>query len=642
MITVIQHTESRSFDINYRSEDVKFSPSGHRLAVVATDGCILLFAVDLNTRPVEVRPEVELRSSSLIIPHGIDFLSEDVLVVANRNGNLVFFQIPPSSEWCDGQVIAPIHEVLSPLFGRTGVTRKLRDRSLFCGPGSVRLVDGILYVTCNYMNTVSTFSCRLDHSGLHVEEGVVVAHEGLSVVDGVAVSLNGRWMALSDHDHHRVAIFERTNYTNAAPVEQKLRADFRFSCSLTDFDMHFPHGLRFDHAGKVLYAVDAGGRFIHCFATTDNWQSDICHSTVKTFGIDQSAFTKSQDDVPLEHRILEGGGKGLDIDPSGRVLVVTCRNQSLRFFAIEEKVQITEQLCTQVAKETRGNADRKDFALSCLIDDTPGIWLSIVPWLATAIRLANVAPEFIHIHHVCPLSQEVARLCEKLGVNTHQVGRFDERNVYSNKIVQGATQFGNVNSVVLTDVDVVFTAPPPFQELEGFVAGKLVDMANPPLHILTNVFKKAGVKIIGIASNEYGGADLLKTFETIIGNFNGGVYVIPNNSLVALSQRWGVWARWLFDNAGLMERWAKHSDQVAFCLAVNELKIPIRILNNAWNLPTHLELPNTRQSPWIFHHHAQLNEHLQLKGMTDPSAQRMVERVNESIAIFREANNLNL
>lgn len=653
MISLIPHIESSSFDVNYRSEDVRFSPSGRLMAVVATEGCLLLFSVDLEARPIRVKGEVEFRSTHLVITHGVEFLSEDVVAVVNRNANLVFFRIPPVSEWHGVQQLTPIHEVFSPLFGRTGVKRQLRDRELYCGPGSIRKLDGILFVTCNYMNTVSTFSYELDAAGLRVQEGVVVAHEGLSVVDGIAVSDDGRFMALSDHDHHRVAIYQRDGYSKDASVEEKLQARFQPACSLLDIDMHFPHGLRFDLAGKVLYAVDAGGRYIQVFATEDNWQTDMHGSTVKTFGIDEDAFTKSQMAVPEKHRLVEGGGKGLDIDPSGRILVVTCRNQSLRFFGIEprdktdlptppalsqaDQRKVTLSYMNQgYGQQAFTNAEEYSVALSCLVDDTPGIWRSIVPWLATAIRLAEIPPEHIHINHVCELRAEIAQLCQRLGVHTHAVARFDERSVYSNKIMQGETRFGQVSSVVLADVDVVFTARPPFHELQGFVAGKSVDMQNPPLQILKNIFAKSGVSILGITSNEFSRNDCHRIFETVMGNFNGGLYIIPNHDVLRLSQRWGVWARWLLEHAGIMDRWAKHVDQIAFCVAANELKMPMCILNNLWNCPTHLNMPPLKAEPWIFHHHADLAEGDLLKPMQDPIAQIAVERVNATIMNFKK------
>ena len=165
-------------------------------------------------------------------------------------------------------------------------------------------------------------------------------------------------------------------------------------------------------------------------------------------------------------------------------------------------------------------------------------------------------------------------------------------------------------------------------------------MENPPLQVLKNIFAKAGLGIGGISSNEYYSNDLQKTFETVIGNFNGGLYIIPSHDFLRLSQRWGVWLRWLLEHAGVMERWAKHADQIAFCLAVNELKIPMRVLNNSWNYPTHINMPALKAEPWIFHHHADLDENSLLKPIQDPTAKIAIERANAAIMSFKKQHSL--
>ena len=51
-----------------------------------------------------------------------------------------------------------------------------------------------------------------------------------------------------------------------------------------------------------------------------------------------------------------------------------------------------------------------DTAYSCVVDDTPEIWASMVPWIASAIALAQIDPRQLHVHHVCELKPEVAEL----------------------------------------------------------------------------------------------------------------------------------------------------------------------------------------------------------------------------------------
>jgi len=336
--------------------------------------------------------------------------------------------------------------------------------------------------------------------------------------------------------------------------------------------------------------------------------------------------------------MLEGGAKGLDISPDGKIIALTCRNQVLRFLDINSAVEPRGHALAFV--DDRGAAATAEIALSCLVDDTPEIWASLIPWLATAIVLAKVDPKNIHIHHVCPLRPQISRLCEEVGVQTHRVDVFDALNPYTNKIIQGTREFGQVKSVILTDVDTVFTEPPPFSQMHGLVGGKPVDMPNPPLEILAEVFSKAQVETLGVCSNRYMADRVEIPFETLIGNFNGGVYIIPVDVLARLTARWIFWTRWLLGNITLLDKWWKHADQVGFNLAVSELKMPLRILDNRWNYPGHLEQPRAHATPWILHHHARLDAHGQILPVSSAVVQGLVSRVNSTIRSFRRAHHV--
>ena len=168
---------------------------------------------------IRVGQHTELRSPSLSGPHGIDFLSEGVVVVANRNGGLTFYRVPPSNEWVAHCVVEPIHYIQSVWFGRHGATRKLRERRVMCGPGSVRFHAETLFVCCNNASTVTTHACQLDQEAIRVRAGVVVAQDGLQIPDGVALSRDGRWMAVSDQGHSRVVIYRNdVHSTDCRPL----------------------------------------------------------------------------------------------------------------------------------------------------------------------------------------------------------------------------------------------------------------------------------------------------------------------------------------------------------------------------------------------------------------------------------------
>ncbi len=272
-----------------------------------------------------------------------------------------------------------------------------------------------------------------------------------------------------------------------------------------------------------------------------------------------------------------------------------------------------------------------DTAWSCVVDDKPAIWSSIKPWLVTAVELARIPPACIHVHHVCRLSDDVAALCRSLGVNTHPVEPFDVRYPHANKTRQCMSDFAGASRVVLTDVDVVFAMPPPLDDIQGEVAGKLVDQPNPPWHILGQVFKAAGLPVPQPCTNSYMAHGQGRvTFETIPGNFNGGLYVIRRAWLHRLGMAWDGWARWLIERIGLLDRWALHVDQVSFCLAVNELGINMSRLDDRWNYPLHLGGNPDVTDPFILHHHADFDVTGRLRTVAQVGS--VVRRVNEVIA----------
>jgi hypothetical protein len=302
-----------------RTEDARFSPTGKLIALAAQDR-ILLLEVDIACLPLRVKRGTELYSAGLAFPHGVDFLSEDVIVVANREAWVTFFRIPNVDTWGDSKNIDAIHEFSAPWFGLKRATRIISTgRSVRCGPGSVRVHGDHLYVCTNKANTVTKHPFTMHNGKIDVGEGSLVAQAGLEILDGIAISRDGRWIALADAGHNRVVVFSGDGQGK--------------TLILRDPRLHSPHGLCFSPSGGILYVSDAGHPLVHVFESRDGrWDCDMEYSSFSLPGISEEAFRKTKASVPEEFRHLVGGLKGLDIHPSGRFLVGTCLNQLLTFF----------------------------------------------------------------------------------------------------------------------------------------------------------------------------------------------------------------------------------------------------------------------------------------------------------------------
>lgn len=282
-------------------------------------------------------------------------------------------------------------------------------------------------------------------------------------------------------------------------------------------------------------------------------------------------------------------------------------------------------------------ADAQTVVFSCVLDDSLPIWRSFIPWLATLTGLAQVPSSAIVVHHVCPLREDIAAVLARMGVRTEPAEIFDRAYPHTNKIAQCQTDYGRASHVVLTDVDLAFVRPLPLGQVRAPVAGKAVDVANPALDVLCGLFEAAGLALptttVACSGQRNGRAEEREL--TLPGNFNGGLYVIERDVLPRLGEAWARWARWMIAQQHLPGPVLHHSDQISFCLALHALALDFQTLPDTWNYPTHLRMHGAQEPPLMLHHHARLDNALNLLPAIMPLACDSLERVNAAISDFR-------
>ena len=249
----------------------------------------------------------ELGSPSLCEPHGLCFLDDRTLVVANRGGEAPIFSLPPPVCGVRQLEVEPVATI------RAGVGDGVAT------PGSVEAwpLAPSLYevVVCNnYANTVSRHLVD-DRDRHRVLGSEVLLAEGLDIPDGVSVSGDRRWLAVSNHNTHSVLLFRCSpDLAPDSPARGELRG------------VAYPHGLRFTEDGRHLVVADAGSPCIHVYATEGgDWSGD--HDPIATLQVmDGETFQRGR------YNPQEGGPKGLDIDRTSSVLAVTSEHQPLALF----------------------------------------------------------------------------------------------------------------------------------------------------------------------------------------------------------------------------------------------------------------------------------------------------------------------
>ena len=313
-----------------RTEDIRFSPDNTRLAVARFhDNAICIFDIALAGPHGTYAPRIsgcrELRSSGLCNPHGFDFIGNDHLVVTNRGGRIAVFDIRPADT------------VEEAVFHRDPV-RTIKRSAPFrnvCSPGSVCVTrfsrgHAEILVCNNYADLVTRHRFPVGRR-FGLSSNAVALRRGLDLPDGIAVTPDGKRVAISNHNTSTVVIYDRQAglRPGSEPVGRLL-------------GIAYPHGLRFLAGGTQLCVADAGAPHVRVYASKDGrWLGDhrpVCSVRV----MDDETFLRGHANV------AEGGPKGLDVDAGGGLLVVSCEELPLAFFAIPPILHADDRLSASI------------------------------------------------------------------------------------------------------------------------------------------------------------------------------------------------------------------------------------------------------------------------------------------------------
>jgi DNA-binding beta-propeller fold protein YncE len=297
-----------------RTEDIRFSPDGRRLAILGfyTNFCALfeIETVISGAAPlVRLTAGTEIRSAHILQPHGIDFIDNRTVAIANRGGAVEIYRLPEDATHAGETELAPRRRIRRANWRRSfrlaGSVCATRDQKGRCE----------LLVCDNAKHTVTRH--RIGKGGSYALLGRLLLRARLHIPDGVTVSPDGRWIAVSNHESHEIFFYDRS---------RKLGPNSEPDGVATGTE--YPHGLRFAPDGKSLYVADAGSPFISRYTAADgDWSGDRPLSA-RLRVMDDGTFLQGRTNPK------EGGPKGLDLDASGTVLLLTSDCQRLAAFHI--------------------------------------------------------------------------------------------------------------------------------------------------------------------------------------------------------------------------------------------------------------------------------------------------------------------
>jgi len=289
-----------------RTEDIRFSPSNRRLVVLSfskNKGAV--FEVNVSASPegkIIISDAFEFSSSHLKRPHGVDFIDEEKIIVANREGDITIFELPSggggrSYELMPLEIIRAGEFLTTP--GSVSILRKDKGRyeALVCN---------------NFSNQVTRHIIGFNNK-LYSTNGEILLKKWISVPDVIAASQ--RWIAVSNHNCHNVFVYE-----NNGSLAEFSDPDGILRC------VRYPHGLRFSSDGAFILVADAGAPYVHIYKKdASGWRG--VRNPVKSFRV-----LKDEDFLRGHSTAYDGGAKGIDIDNSMRIFATTCEVQPLAFF----------------------------------------------------------------------------------------------------------------------------------------------------------------------------------------------------------------------------------------------------------------------------------------------------------------------
>ena len=296
-----------------RTEDLRFSPDNRLLAIAGyARKRLLVRRVDLTAGPegpdVTIHDHMELTSDDMGEIHGLDFIDDRTLAIANRDGMVAIFGLPREEPAGQSREISAI--------------RRVRGRRLckLNSPGSIAVRPEsrgrVSLLVCNNYTHLVTRHVINRWLGYRTTGNQRLLERGLDIPDGIALSHDGRWIAVSSHGTQDVKLYR---------MSASLGPDTEPAGILRNAG--YPHGVRFTRDDRHIIVADAGSRVVNVYAGDGDWSGHRAPVRSVTV-LDEETFLRGRASPE------EGGPKGLDIDRSNSVVAVTCEEQTLAFFAL--------------------------------------------------------------------------------------------------------------------------------------------------------------------------------------------------------------------------------------------------------------------------------------------------------------------
>lgn len=278
----------------------------------------------------------------------------------------------------------------------------------------------------------------------------------------------------------------------------------------------------------------------------------------------------------------------------------------------------------------------KKIGFSFVVDQDPRFAYQGWHLAHSIIERLSVKSDNIFVQLIDPVDASIEGQFKNIGCRTVRIKPLGDGR-YCNKIAQwnDAVTDSDRDHFVFLDTDMIFVANGLRALNAEAISAKVVDDPSPPIETLEEIIRAAGVALPAKCLVDTGGD------YTYAGNCNGGMLSVPRAFADELFASWKRRTLWLLDNKGPLERVGKemHVDEVSFCIAINETKLPFQHLPSNLNYFVHYAAPHRYYDPndpisLLHYHHVSMNAAglLEPPGAVTSSEKEATRQANAQIA----------
>lgn len=288
----------------YRTEDVCVSPSKKYIAFTGFETHKILI-LSINTQLNIFDKYLVVTCKGFKKPHGVAWLDDNTLVVANRFLNTIVFSFL-NEDVSDTHKNITVYDIL-----KHQIIKDYKDYKCSCVRACHRSDTTYdIFVCSNTEGYVLQFTYDTSlHSTLNSH---VLFDSVLAIPDGIALNKNKSLIAVTDYKHSSTFIFHYSFNTYESTLIATLKG------------AKFPHGVVFLNDSKILTTC-GGTPYVYEYSNTKEIWGGEYMFTSKYRCVEEELYNK--------HHIneMEGGAKGIDVYDN--YIITTC--ESTPFFMLK-------------------------------------------------------------------------------------------------------------------------------------------------------------------------------------------------------------------------------------------------------------------------------------------------------------------